>query len=130
MQQKQVRGFMVQKTVVVPQLQFIVGRRHDFRAAETHPVQQIIDSHQLQFVARWSMSLLWTFVLKTSEIPQLQLFIKGFYIPVVAQWLSRMVQTVADHSDSPVARRQVGRCPCYAGRRLIIWACRSSTFLS
>ena len=35
--QRQVRGFLVQKTVVVPQLQFIVGRRHSFRAAEADP---------------------------------------------------------------------------------------------
>ena len=34
---RQVRGFMVQKTVVVPQLQFIVGRRHFFRAADADP---------------------------------------------------------------------------------------------
>ena len=34
MQQRQVRGLMDLKTVVVPQLQFIVGRRHSFRSAE------------------------------------------------------------------------------------------------
>ena len=33
-QQRQVRGLMDLKTVVVPQLQFIVGRRHSFRSAE------------------------------------------------------------------------------------------------
>ena len=36
-QQRQVRGFMVQKTVIVPQLQFIVGRRHPFRAVGADP---------------------------------------------------------------------------------------------
>ena len=36
-QQRQVCGFMVQKTVVVPQLQFLVGSRHSFRAAEADP---------------------------------------------------------------------------------------------
>ena len=34
---RQVHGFMVQKTVVRPQLQFIVGRRHSFRAADADP---------------------------------------------------------------------------------------------
>ena len=36
-QQGQVRGLMIHKTVVVPQLQSFVGRRHSFRAAEAHP---------------------------------------------------------------------------------------------
>ena len=36
-QQRQVRGSMVQKTVVVPQLQSIEGRRHSFRKAEADP---------------------------------------------------------------------------------------------
>ena len=36
-QQRQVRGFMVQKTVVVPQLQFIFGRRHSCRTADANP---------------------------------------------------------------------------------------------
>ena len=45
---------------------------------------------QLQFVARWS-----TFMCrKLRQFQQLQLTNKGFYIPVVAQWLSPMVQTV------------------------------------
>ena len=35
--QREVRGFLVQKTEVVLQLQFIVGRRHFFRAAEADP---------------------------------------------------------------------------------------------
>ena len=35
--QRQVRGFLVQKTVVVPQLLFFVGRRHSFRAADADP---------------------------------------------------------------------------------------------
>ena len=34
---RQVRGSLLQKTVVVPQLQFFGGRRHPFRAAEAHP---------------------------------------------------------------------------------------------
>ena len=37
MQQRQVCGFMVQKAVIVPQLQFLVGRRLSFRAAEAKP---------------------------------------------------------------------------------------------
>ena len=35
--QRQVRGFMVQQTVVVPQLQFIAGYRHPVSAAEADP---------------------------------------------------------------------------------------------
>ena len=35
--QRQVQGSMVQKSVVVPQMQFIEGRRHPFRAAEAVP---------------------------------------------------------------------------------------------
>ena len=35
--QRHVRGSMVQKSGVVPQLQFIEGRRHSFRAAEADP---------------------------------------------------------------------------------------------
>ena len=41
-QQRQVRGLMDVKTVVVPQLQFIVGRRHSFRSAEAVPMVQSI----------------------------------------------------------------------------------------
>ena len=36
-QQRQVRGFLVQKTVVAPQLQFIAGRQHPLRAANADP---------------------------------------------------------------------------------------------
>ena len=59
---RQVLGSMVQKTGVVPELQFIEGRRHSFRAAEACPlvqsVQQIVEIPQLLFVFWWSMSLL------------------------------------------------------------------------
>ena len=65
-------------------------------------VQQTIETPQLQFVARWLMSLLRTFMCrKTAEIPQLQLIYKGLYIPVVAQWLSPMVQTVLRTNQIP-----------------------------
>ena len=37
MLQRQVLGFMVQKTVVAPQLLFFVGRQHSFRAADADP---------------------------------------------------------------------------------------------
>ena len=36
-QQRQVRGFLVQKTVVVPQLQFFTGRQHPLLAANADP---------------------------------------------------------------------------------------------
>ena len=61
--QRQVRGSMAQKTGDVPQLQFIEGCRRPFRAAEAVPhgpscSEDHGDSAQLQYVARWSMSLL------------------------------------------------------------------------
>ena len=37
MLQRQVLGFLVQKTVVAPQLLFIFGRRHSSRAADADP---------------------------------------------------------------------------------------------
>ena len=92
-------------------------------------VLQIIVTLQLQFVARWSMSLD-VHVQKTSEIPQLQFINKGFYIPVVAQWLSPVVQTVLRTTQVLQSLvDKVGAAPCYAGR-MSIRACRSSTFLS
>ena len=45
-QQRQVRGFLVQKTVVVPQLQFIAGRQHPLRAADADPHGPVCSADQ------------------------------------------------------------------------------------
>ena len=87
--QRQRYGQTVQKTVVVPQLQFIEGRRPPFvpqrQIPMVLPVQKTIETPQLQSV-RWLMPLLcrschsFRQVLmvqtlqKTVEVPQMQLF--------------------------------------------------------
>ena len=59
---RQVLRFVVQKAVVVPQLQSIEGRRHSFRSAEADPMVQTIQETteilQLLFDFRWLMPLL------------------------------------------------------------------------
>ena len=92
---RQVPGSMVQKTVVVPQLQLIVGRRHSFRAAEADLHGFSLLSRSWRFCSSclfwWSMSLLCescrfsgAAVEKTLALPQLQLVEKSdsFYCPL------------------------------------------------
>ena len=96
----QVRGLMVQKIVVVPQLQFIVGRRHllhDAAEAHLHGPDCSADHRDSPVAVRCQVvdvPVVDVYLQKTVEIPQLQLINKGFYIPVVAHWPSPMVQTV------------------------------------
>ena len=90
---------MVQKTVVLPQLQFIASRRHPFRAAEADPHGPDCSADHRDFPGAVRCQVvddpfLDVDVQKTAEISQLQLINKGFNIPVLAQRLLPMVQAV------------------------------------
>ena len=85
---------MVQRTVVVPQLQFIVGRRHSFRSEEADPHGPVCsaDHGDLQLLLIFggrcpccagSYRFSGAAVEKTLALPQLQLVEKSvtFYVP-------------------------------------------------
>ena len=105
---------MVQKTVVVPQLQFFVGRRLSFRAAEADPhgPDNSADHRDPALAVRfwWSMSLLCgsckfsgAAVEKTFVLPQFQLVEKS--PPVVSNHRCSVVQTAENLDkviDAPV----------------------------
>ena len=91
--QRQVRGFLVRKTVVVPQLQFIVGRQHPLLAANADPHGPVCSAdHGDSTVAAYfggrcpccagSCRFSGAAVEKTLALPQLQLFEKSvtFYV--------------------------------------------------
>ena len=114
-------GQTAQKTVVVPQLQFFVSRRHSFRDAEADPhgPDYSADHRDLAFAVHfwWSMSLLCgsckfsgTAVEKTFVLPQFQLVEKS--PPVVPNHRCSVVQTAENCGVSAVAVHDGRRYSC------------------
>ena len=117
-QQRQMRGLMVLKTVVVPELQFIARRRLPFRAAEAgpHGPDCSADHRDSPVAVRCQVvdvPVGDVDVQKTAENPQLQ-FTKVVDTPL--RGAEAPPHGPCEHSGSPVAPVQGGRCPHSAGR--------------